>query len=232
MSTPSLCMDVLRTGDFLRTKISRKHRLPYFLTHGTSLDVGQGWLCLNSNREWVWCHVIMVTKFLDLNHTCLTEMAILENKQWKKSLGYCRFVPEWNHVQESHTCQFFFCHICRTMVCWDAEILLQRARAYIFQWPFLWSSQLKGVVIYHVWRGSGKVRIFVYYLKILHIVALELQEEEINAEKIMAVTDAAPKAEIVSLTAMIFFAFSLWEWTELCVTINFINVQDNNNAEA
>ena len=53
------------------------------------------------------------------------------------------------------------------------------------------------------------MRIFVYYLKILHIVALELQDEEINPEKIMAVTDAAPKAEIVSLTAMIFFAFSL-----------------------
>ena len=53
------------------------------------------------------------------------------------------------------------------------------------------------------------MRIFVYYLKILYIVALELQDEEINAEKIMAVTDAAPKAEIVSLTAMIFFAFSL-----------------------
>lgn len=72
----------------------------------------------------------------------------------------------------------------------------------------------------------------IIFLKILHIVALELQEEEINAEKIMAVTDAAPKAEIVSLTAMILFAFSLWEWTELCVTINFINVQDNNSAEA
>jgi len=42
-------------------------------------------------------------------------------------------------------------------------------------------------------------------LKILHIVALELQEEEINAKKIMAVTDAAPKPDVVSLTAMIFF---------------------------
>ena len=49
----------------------------------------------------------------------------------------------------------------------------------------------------------------MYYLKILHIVALELQDEEINAETIMAVKDAAPKAEIVSLTAMIVFAFSL-----------------------
>ena len=58
-------MDVLRTDDFLRTKISWKHRLPYFLTHGALMDVGQG--------------------------------------------------------------QFFSCHICRTMVCWDAEILLQRA---------------------------------------------------------------------------------------------------------
>ena len=69
-------MDVLCTDDFLRTKISWKHRLPYFLTHGASLDVGQGWLCLNSNREWVRYHVMMVTKFLDLNNTCLTEMAI------------------------------------------------------------------------------------------------------------------------------------------------------------
>ena len=35
-------MDVLRTDDFLRTKISWKHRLPYFLTHGALMDVGQG----------------------------------------------------------------------------------------------------------------------------------------------------------------------------------------------
>ena len=53
------------------------------------------------------------------------------------------------------------------------------------------------------------MRIFVYYLKILHIVALELQEEEINAEKIMAVTDAAPKAEIVSLKC---YYDQIWEF--------------------
>ena len=45
----------------------------------------------------------------------------------------------------------------------------------------------------------------MYYLKTLHIVALEVQEEDINAKKIMAITDAALKAEVVSLTAMIFF---------------------------
>ena len=101
-------MDVLHTDDFLGTKISWKHRLPYFLTHGAPLDLGQGWLCLTSNREWLWYHVTMVTKFVDLNNTFLTELAIWVNKQLKKSLGYCRFVPKWNHVQESHTCQFFF----------------------------------------------------------------------------------------------------------------------------
>ena len=31
-----------------------------------------------------------------------------------------RFVPGCNHAQESH----FSCHICRTMVCRDPEILL------------------------------------------------------------------------------------------------------------
>ena len=36
----------------------------------------------------------------------LTETAICIAEWWKKSMGYC-FVPECNHVQESHTCQPF-----------------------------------------------------------------------------------------------------------------------------
>ena len=43
------------------------------------------------------------------------------------------------------------------------------------------------------------MRIFVYYLKILHIVALELQDEEINAEKIMAVTDVVCYTAVFSV---------------------------------
>ena len=39
----------LRTDDFLRTKISWKHRLPYFLTHGALMDVGQG--------QFFFCHI-------------------------------------------------------------------------------------------------------------------------------------------------------------------------------
>ena len=35
-----------------------------------------------------------------------TETAIYIVEWWKKSMGY-RFVPECNHAQESHTCQFF-----------------------------------------------------------------------------------------------------------------------------
>ena len=38
----------------------------------------------------------------------LTETAICTVEWWKKSMGY-RFVPECNHAQESHTCQFFRC---------------------------------------------------------------------------------------------------------------------------
>ena len=36
----------------------------------------------------------------------LTERAIYIAEWWKNSMGY-RFVPECNHAQESHTCQFF-----------------------------------------------------------------------------------------------------------------------------
>ena len=57
--------------------------------------------------------------------------AIWVNKQLKKSLGYCRFVLKWNHVQESLTCQFFFCHICRTMVCWDANFATKGQGGYL-----------------------------------------------------------------------------------------------------
>ena len=56
----------------------------------------------------------------------LTETAIYTVKRWKKSMGY-HFVPESSQAQESHTCQFFrffFCHIFRTTVCWDPDILL------------------------------------------------------------------------------------------------------------
>ena len=43
----------------------------------------------------------------------------------RKGTGY-RFVPESNHEQRSHACQFlsFFCHICSTTDSWDPEILL------------------------------------------------------------------------------------------------------------
>ena len=50
----------------------------------------------------------------------------LDRKQLKRSTGY-RFVSESNHAQENHTCQFCLfclCHICRTTVSWDPDILL------------------------------------------------------------------------------------------------------------
>lgn len=37
-----------------------------------------------------------------------------------KSMEY-RFVPECNHIKESHTCHFVFCHICSTTVCWNPK---------------------------------------------------------------------------------------------------------------
>ena len=56
----------------------------------------------------------------------LTETAIGIVERWKKSLGY-RFAPDCNHAKDSHACQcirFFFCHICRTTVCSNPDILL------------------------------------------------------------------------------------------------------------
>ena len=57
-------------------------------------------------------------------------------------MGY-RFVPECNHAQETHTSQFFrffFCHICRTTVCSDPDILLpcmmRDVTTYLLYSPF------------------------------------------------------------------------------------------------
>ena len=63
----------------------------------------------------------MVAHFL-----ILIETAICIVKRWKKSMGY-GFAPECNHAPERlHTvCSLsFLCHICRTSVCCDPEILL------------------------------------------------------------------------------------------------------------
>ena len=44
----------------------------------------------------------------------LTETATCIVERWKKSMGY-RFVPECNHAQERHTCQFFLFFFCYTL---------------------------------------------------------------------------------------------------------------------
>ena len=49
----------------------------------------------------------MVAKCLFLNNP-LDRDGHLHAEWWKNSMGY-RFVPECNHAQESHTCQFFRC---------------------------------------------------------------------------------------------------------------------------
>ena len=66
----------------------------------------------------------MVAKFLNLNNLSWTRGPFaLSNDGRKKWATVC--VLEYNHAQESHTCHFyrFFCHICRTTVCWDPQIL-------------------------------------------------------------------------------------------------------------
>ena len=42
--------DILRTDDFLRTKISSKHRLPYFLIHGARLLKWTNWSNYHKHR--------------------------------------------------------------------------------------------------------------------------------------------------------------------------------------
>ena len=69
-------------------------------------------------------------------------------KVWANAVLFLSGIMYRKVIHVNFFCFLFFCHICRTMhVCWDVEILLQRARVYIFQWPFLWSSYLEGVVV-------------------------------------------------------------------------------------
>ena len=46
------------------------------------------------------------SKFSGSQQSFLTETAICMVERWKKSMGH-RFVPEFNHAQESYTCQPF-----------------------------------------------------------------------------------------------------------------------------
>ena len=68
------------------------------------------------------CHGIKIS---GSQESFLTKTTICIVEQWKKSSRY-RFVPEYNHAKGSHACQFFrfFCHIGKTTVCRDPEILL------------------------------------------------------------------------------------------------------------
>ena len=66
----------------------------------------------------------MVAKSLDLNDISWRRRSFALSNKKRKVIEY-RFVPECNHAQESHYMSIFFiCHICRTMVCWDPQILL------------------------------------------------------------------------------------------------------------
>lgn len=47
------------------------------------------------------------SKITESQQSFVKEMAICINcKQQKENMGFC-FVPECNHAQEPHTCQFF-----------------------------------------------------------------------------------------------------------------------------
>ena len=75
----------------------------------------------------------MLAKFLYLNNLSWQRWHLALSIHGIKSMGY-RFVPECNDAQKSHSC-----HICRTTVCWDPEILLPRQRdvttsLYVEQW--------------------------------------------------------------------------------------------------
>ena len=65
------------------------------------------------------------SKISGSQHSSLTETAICIVEPWKKSIGYCflTWVQSW--IENSYMSIFrFFCHICRTKVYWDLEILL------------------------------------------------------------------------------------------------------------
>ena len=107
----------------------------------------------------------MVAKYLDLDNLSWQRQPFV--KRWKKSIGY-PVVPECNHAQESQTCNFFsfffFCHICRTMVSWDPEILLpmQPDVTITVMICLVFSSSLnKHYQIFHS-RYGGKWVMFIF----------------------------------------------------------------------
>ena len=67
----------------------------------------------------------------------LTEMAISIVKQWRKSMGYCFVLNLQSCTGKSYVP--IFCHICRTTVCWDPEMLLPWQHE-ILSSPFYWTS--------------------------------------------------------------------------------------------
>ena len=48
------------------------------------------------------------SKICGSQQSFFTEKVICIDERWKKNTVNYRFVPEWNHAQESHNCQFFF----------------------------------------------------------------------------------------------------------------------------
>ena len=79
---------------------------------------------------------------ISLAHNMPTHAAILRNCQYLK-LVLWRLTLAAIQTSESHTCQFscFLCHIYRTTVCWDLQILL-RWRRDVTTSPSLFSSKL------------------------------------------------------------------------------------------
>ena len=80
-----------------------------------------------------------------------------------------RFAPKCSHAQESLTCQFlrfhfYLCLICRTMVCWDAEILIPWQRDVISSLFHCILRGIKQFKISCVKRGKTNINLKSVYI--------------------------------------------------------------------
>ena len=88
----------------------------------------------------MWRQVTMVTWFLDLKIFLDGDGCFFIVERWKKSMGY-RFVPDWNHAQESYVSIFsFFPMPCLQ----DHDLFRSRKFATLTTWLSDFTSLLQG----------------------------------------------------------------------------------------
>ena len=147
----------------------------------------------------------MVAKSLDLNNLSWRRRSFALSNKKRKVIGY-HFVSECNDAQESHYMSiFFFCHICRTMVCWDPQFCYHGNMMY---WLLL-------SIVSNVWY------ILVFFLKKQTlkkrcITELELKLTLTFKKLLLKANRSAAPPGLTSLTKTPFSPVTWFNFMDIC----------------